>query len=216
MSHEDAQVASNGKDGRHRHEEDDNTSSEHGLWRRLSRPWRGDRDWLDQSWKDAKAFLDCKECVPSLTDSQRETLRVRWLREAQHYDQLWRGHRLRDDIFRVLIVIGAATVPVLAGLDVGRLPVALVGLAVAILAGFDVFQLRERWRQLRETATLMTREGWRFLELTGPYSLEESHRTAYKGFLNRLEELNATQTEKYLSVYNRTPPPGSANSESKG
>jgi hypothetical protein len=45
----------------------------------------------------------------------------------------------------------------------------------------------------------MTREGWSFLELTGPYR-RASHSSAYLGFLDRLEELNAVQTEGYLRV----------------
>lgn len=201
MNHEDTQVVSNQRDGGHDH--GPRKEEKHG---RLGRLWKGDHDWLNQSWEEAEAFLDCEECVPHLTDTQRQTLRVRWLREAQHYDQLWRAHRLRDDIFRVLIVIGAATVPVLAGLEANRWVIATVSLAVAILASLDgLFQLRERWRKLRETATLMTREGWLFLELSDPY--HTSHETAYRPFLAKLEALNATQTEEYLRTYTTTPQP---------
>lgn len=160
-----------------------------------------ERDWINQSWAAAERFLDCHDCVP-LDSSQRETIRRRWLKEAEHYDVLWRARRRWDYVLRVMIVIGAATVPVLAGLGAGRLPTALVGLAVAILAGLDgLFQLGDRWRQLRQTATVMTREGWLFLELTGPYVEATSHRDAYRAFLDRIEDVNATQTEQYLRVF---------------
>jgi hypothetical protein len=200
MAHRHEQPGPYGEGRRHRHGPPEGNAPR----KRVSlRPWfRGERDWLDQSWKAAEDFLACNKCVPNLTDSEREKLRWRWLKEAQHYDRLWRERRRRDYALRVPIVIGAATVPVLAGLDAGRLPTALVGLAVAILAGLDgLFQLRERSSQLRETATVMTHEGWCFLELTGHYFDEASHKNAYRRFLDRLEAINATQTERYLRVF---------------
>jgi len=181
---------------RHRPEEEAATPFKR-LW--LKWPPAAERDWLKRSWEEAEHLLDCKQCVPGLDSSQRQKIRVRWLNEAEHYDKLWRQRRSWDYVLRVLIIIGAATIPVLAGLT-GHIPTAIAGGVVAALAGLDgLFQLGNRWRQLRQTATLMTREGWSFLELTGPYR-RASHSSAYLGFLDRLEELNAVQTEGYLRV----------------
>jgi Protein of unknown function (DUF4231) len=169
---------------------------------RLPKWVRREHDWLEESWKASGEFLTCAECLPGLSPSQRETIRRRWLKEAEHYDVLWRRQRWKDYALRIPLVVLAATVPVLAGLDVRRGYVALAGLGVAILASLDaLFQLGERWRQLRQTATLMTREGWCFIELTGPYFEEPSHKTAYRRFLDRLEALNATQTAGYLRTF---------------
>ena len=134
-------------------------------------------------------------------------IRRRWLKEAEHYDSLWRRQRWKDYALRIPLLVGAATVPVLAGLDVRHGYVALVGLGVAIVASLDsLFQLGDRWRKLRQTANLMTHEGWCFIELTGPYIDESSHTEAYRRFLDRLEDLNATQTEGYLRVFDKSRP----------
>jgi hypothetical protein len=200
MTHENRDASGRGEQRTHPHR------PPHEVPTPRTRFWRwlqgAEREWLTQSWNAAEEFLACDECVPDLDPSQREKIRWRWLKEAEHYDGLWRRRRRWDYALRVPIVIGAATVPVLAALGTGRIPTALVGLAVAILAGLDgLFQLGDRWRQLRQTATLMTREGWSFLELTGPYFDETSHRSAYRRFLDRLEALNAAQTEGYLRVF---------------
>jgi hypothetical protein len=170
-------------------------------WPRRSK-WLRERDWLEESWKASEQFL---ASLPDLTPGERETIRLRWLKEAEHYDGLWRQQRSKDYALRIPLVVGAATVPVLAGLNVKHGYVALVGLGVAIIASLDsLFQLGDRWRKLRQTANLMTHEGWCFIELTGPYITESSHKEAYRRFLDRLEELNATQAEGYLRVFDKS------------
>jgi hypothetical protein len=205
MTNEIQDASRPGEAGTHRHEPRENLAAQRkSSWAK----WLGgaEREWLRQSWAATGEFLNCDTCVP-LEPTQRETIRRRWLEEAKHYDDLWRTRRRWDYTLRVLIVIGAATVPVLAGLGAGRVPTALVGLGVAILAGLDgLFQLGDRWRQLRQTASLMASEGWSFLERTGPYAKATSHGDAYREFLDRIEGLNATQTEEYRGVFEPRPP----------
>jgi len=91
-------------------------------------------------------------------------------------------------IIRVPIILGAATVPVLASLSVPKLVTALVGLGVAILSGLDSFlRFGLRWQQQRRAAASIEFEGWQFRELSGHYAKHTAHKDALKVFLGRLE-----------------------------
>lgn len=160
---------------------------------------RRGREELEAGWSAASALISSAE---GLTDEQRDFVRTRWLGEARRYDRAWRAQRLGYYSLRVPIIIGAATVPVLASLAVPKLATALVGLAVAILTGIDsLFRLGLRWQQERRAANAIIFEGWQFLELTGPEYQGMSRGAAYTLFLGRLEALNEQLSSKYLELF---------------
>ena len=139
--------------------------------------------------------------MTDLTSEQRTIVRSRWLDQGKRYDALWRNQRLAHHWFRVPIIIGAATVPVLAGLNVSRVATALVGLMVAVLTGLDSFlQYGVRWRQQRRAATVIGSEGWAFLELSGRYR-GMKHAAAYPDFLKHLEALLLQLELSYLELF---------------
>jgi hypothetical protein len=152
-----------------------------------------------QGWSRADGLLTG---LDGLDDQQREIVKVRWLEEAMRYDRSWRAQRIVYYCFRVPIVIGAATVPVLASLAVAKLATALVGLGVAILTGLDsLFRLGLRWQQERRSANAIIFEGWQFLELSGPDYRGKSRSDAYQLFLGRLEQLNERLSSTYLELF---------------
>jgi hypothetical protein len=153
------------------------------------------------NWRDVEAELPA--LLEDLDKNERQIVRMRWLDSAERYDQLWRSHRLVFYGFRVPIIIGAATVPVLASLSVPKLATALVGLGVAILTGLDsFFRFGLRWQQQRHAAAEIESEGWGFLELSGPtYSHHGTHKAAYPEFLSRLEGMNRGFATSYLDLF---------------
>lgn len=152
-----------------------------------------------RAWEAAENLVDNLE---GLDDTERQIVRARWLSVAKRYEELWRNQRIAYYAFRAPIIVGAATVPVLAGLSTPKIATALVGLAVAILTGLDsLFQLGNRWRQGRLAATLITFEGWRFLELSGETYGKLGRRDAYQLFLTQLEKLNEHFSTTRLDLY---------------
>lgn len=165
----------------------------------------GSAEWLGRgraqrrNWKTAALLIDS---VDGLDEQERHILHSRWLNEARRYDELWHKQRLAYFGLRAPMIIGAATVPVLAGLSVPTGITAVTGLAVAILTGFDgLFRLGERWRQGRVAATTITVEGWRFLELSGDIYGVMERRDAYKLFLSRLEEMNERVSMRRVDIF---------------
>jgi hypothetical protein len=92
------------------------------------------------------------------------------------------------------------TVPVLASLDVGSIATAVIAAFVAVLTGLDQhFRFGARSLQMRRTAVLLKQEGWAYFQLRGRYR-DADHKSAYIDFLDRIETLNALQTEIYLDL----------------
>jgi hypothetical protein len=160
-------------------------------------------------WKTAEELIGELD----LDEMDRKLLRTRWLHEAKRYEKLWARQRRWYYRLRVLMIIGAATVPVLAGLSVSTLATALVGLGVAILTGLDaLFNLDSRWQQGRLAATEIGFEGWQFLELSAKEYEGKDHRDAFRIFLGRLEELNERLATRRLDLFRaqerKSPTPG--------
>ena len=156
-------------------------------------------------WPDVASRLPT--LLKDLDETELEIVRLRWLEKAARGDSQWRSHRMAYYGFRVQIIIGAATVPVLASLDVANVVTALVGLVVAILTGLDsFFRYGLRWQQQRRSAVELESEGWEFLELSGEYAEFESHNAALRTFLGNLEESNKRLALTYLDLFGEASP----------
>jgi hypothetical protein len=161
------------------------------------------RGYADGCWDDAAEVLANDS---GLTPAQLKIVQARWIDQGRRSDALWRNQRLAYYSFRVPIIVGAATVPVLASLQVPHLFTAMVGLVVAVLTGLDSFlHYGVRWQHQRRAATALTFEGWAFLELTGVYSGLEKDK-AYRLFLKRIEELNERLEMNYLDLFRESGP----------
>jgi hypothetical protein len=151
-------------------------------------------------WK--KYWLVIAKRLSDLDGEQLDIVKLRWFEETKDFDLFWRRKRVFHYCFRVPTIIGAATVPVLAGLSASRYATAVVGLVVAVLAGLDsFFQVGTRWQQQRRSADQLGFEGWQFVELSGDYETYETHTDAYKLFLKRLERLNLSLSEAYVASF---------------
>jgi hypothetical protein len=161
-----------------------------------------EQEWLKRSWNATADLLQCELCLPGLSSPQREKMRLRWLVEARHYDSLWRHHRFLYYALRVPLIVGGVTVTTLAGLGAGDLPTALAGGAVTVLTGLEaLFNLGPRWHALRQTYHQLDEEGWAYIDLVGPYRNRGTYAELFDSFLDRVEAINASQSESYLGLF---------------
>jgi hypothetical protein len=150
------------------------------------------------TWNTAQKVLKAE-----LDEAQRSVIKARWLDQQKRWENLWQRQRfIYWYCFRVPIIVGAATVPVLAGLNASKVATALVGLAVAILTGLDsFFGFETKWQQARLAAHVIDSEAWRFLELSEQPYKGQTHNQAYPTFLVRIERLNERIAKERLDLY---------------
>lgn len=167
---------------------------------RINRPGRvGPSTWdPGPTWRTARKVL-----AEELSEAQLSVVKARWLDVQEKWENLWQRQRsIYWYCFRVPIIVGAATVPVLASLDASTTATALVGLGVAVLTGLDsFFKLETKWQQARLAADATSIEGWRFIELSERPYRGKDHRTAYPEFLARIERLNERLARERLDLY---------------
>src|SRR2546423_1423389 len=105
--------------------------------------------WLDQSWAELADLVGQTE----LEADDLKLLRVRWLREAQHYDALWREKRVAFSMFGMLTVAAGLSTPLFAAFDFPKWSLALTGFVAALPGATEgFFRSGDRWRQQRHTA----------------------------------------------------------------
>jgi Protein of unknown function (DUF4231) len=159
---------------------------------------RRERAWLRESWDQLAALADGLD----LTPRQMQTLDLRWVSEARHYDELWRRQRTLHDVLGVVTIVAGLAAPLLVAINAADWALAVAGFVVAAsssLVGF--FRYGERWRHQRKTAMLLKSEGVRFLEFRSPYAAYRSHRDAFSEFIENLERINEAQSEEYLALW---------------
>ena len=156
-----------------------------------------ERGWLHESWNRLAGLAHELD----LDARDMEILEVRWLAEAEHYDNLWRHQRTRNDALGVITIVAGLATPVLVAVDAPDWGLAVAGFVVAAassLLGF--FRYGERWRHQRKTAMLLKAEGVRFIERRPPYDAHPSHQAAFPQFIENLERINEAQSEEYLAL----------------
>jgi hypothetical protein len=157
--------------------------------------------------EELSAVIESKEL--SLSNLQKHYLRSRWLEQAARVDA---GHRRALRGFyalRMTTVVCAITLPVLVVLSAGGLApggwstaaralTVLASLLVsACVAVEQLFDLGGRYRRSERVAGRLLAEGWRFLQLTGPYAAYGSHSDAFANFASQVEALSQPDVEVY-------------------
>jgi hypothetical protein len=162
---------------------------------------------VTQLREELGAVIDSKEL--SLSALQKGYLRSRWLEQAVRADA---GHRraLRGFYFlRMTTIVCALTLPVLAVLSLGgpaqggwntaaRTLAILAALLVSVCVAVEqLFDVGGRYRRSERVAGRLLAEGWRFLQLSGPYASYGSHSDAFPAFANQVEALSQPDVEVY-------------------
>lgn len=157
-------------------------------------------DWLKQ---DLGGLIDALD----LTDIQKHFIRSRWLDQVLWMEGRADHARTRYYVFRLTAIILGVIIPVLVGLNIEG-PMAVVlryiiivfGLLVAISAALEeFFRYGERWRHYRQTVEWLKIEGWRFFQLSDPYSKYKTHTNAYTNFADRVEDIIRRDVNVYIS-----------------
>jgi hypothetical protein len=158
------------------------------------------REWLK---KDLGGLIEALE----LSDLHKHFLQSRWLDQV-----LWmegKADRARDWYYRLRLttIIGGVIIPALVSLNFTAGAAVVVGwitfsvsLLVAISAAVEeFFHYGERWRHYRQMVEELKIEGWQFFQLSGPYRRFNSHTEAYRAFAARVEDINRTDVEAYIT-----------------
>jgi hypothetical protein len=102
---------------------------------------------------------------------------------------------------RLIEILTAATIPVLAGFSQGSRPIALAtgvaGMIVTVLAGIlALYRFQENWREYRSTAEALKQEKYRYLARAKPYDNDQPFET----LVERVEALLSSETTQWTEV----------------
>jgi hypothetical protein len=150
-----------------------------------------------------------------LSDVQKHFLRSRWLDQVLWMEK--KAAECRDWHYRLRLtaIILGVIVPILVGLNLGELSennradrirqylaIALSGLVAISAAVEEFFHYGERWNNYRRTVESLKAEGWKFSQLSPPYSFN-SHAEAFSTFAIQVEQLIQQDVQTYVTQITR-------------
>lgn len=123
---------------------------------------------------------------------------VRWL-DAKAVECQRRYYRTRRSI-----LVCSALVPVVLAAAEGYAPLRIaaggLSLVVTLAAGWEAFfRYGDRWRHYRAIAERLRREGWLYIERSGPYADYPSHARAHAAFVLNAEQILADDVEQFVA-----------------
>lgn len=149
----------------------------------------------------------------NLNDTQKTFLRSRWIGQLGGAREAARFAALKNRALTLLVTTLSLACPLLIGLRLVRPEVTEVAettaLAVSVLvviglAMQDVLQFDQERRRNQRVAEALEREGWQFLQLSGPYSAPE-HSDVFTQFIERVEAiLRAQDVSSFTRIRQRT------------
>ena len=157
--------------------------------------------------EELSPVIESKELA--LSGLQKNYLRARWLDQAARAEASYKRAVKGYYALRVMMVVGATALPVLTVLSVGaaapdgwttavRVLTVLSGLLVsACVAVEHLFDVGGRYRRSERVAGRLQTEGWRFLQLSGPYASYGTHSEAFQAFADQVEALSQRDVEVY-------------------
>lgn len=156
--------------------------------------------------EDLNSIIESKELV--LSNLQKAYLRSRWmelmLQTAAKYRRAVRSfYALRlatviSCLFILLLVsVDATSQREMWGIPARVLTIFFAMLVAACVAVEHLFEFGESRHRFGRVAERLKAEGWRFLQLSGPYQSYESHAEAFAAFANQAEALSQTGIEVY-------------------
>lgn len=157
--------------------------------------------------EELSTVIESKELA--LSGLQKSYLRSRWLEQAARTDAGYRRVRKGYYALRLATVVGGTALPVLVMLSAGAQepagwgnPVRALTILSALLVSACVtvehlFDVGGRYRRGERVAGRLQAEGWRFLQLSGPYAAYGTHADAFQAFANQIEALSQGDVEVY-------------------
>ena len=151
-------------------------------------------------------LVESKELtLPSL---QKSYLRLRWLEQTLLMNSRYKRAMRSYYGLRLVTVVGCLFILLLASLNVYTpegewqsyargLTIFFSFLVAACVTVEHLFDLGESHRRYERVAERLKAEGWRFLQLSGPYQAYDSHAEAFAAFANQVEALSQADVEIY-------------------
>ena len=154
------------------------------------------RDEPDAANADEYRRLEAVE-----SPSVEERVLTRLSKERKHYDQQARlNHRLYVGI-KILQLVTAALIPVLAILGTSAWLTGALGSAIVVMEGIQqLFQFQERWIASRSTWQALSRERSLYEAQAGAYA---EARPPYRVLAERVVELVGSEHTRWLSIQER-------------
>lgn len=117
------------------------------------------------------------------------------------YDRKSAANQKAFKRLRLIEILTAATIPVLAGFSQGSRSVALAtgvaGMIVTVIAGIlALYRFQENWREYRGTAEALKQEKFLYLARTKPYNDEQRFET----LVQRVEALLSSETTQWTEA----------------
>jgi hypothetical protein len=148
-------------------------------------------------------IIESKEL--GLSNLQKSYLRSRWLEQMLLMNSKYKRAMRSYYGLRLATVMGCLFILLLVSLNVvaqdgnwGRgLAISFSFLVAASIVVEHLFNLGESYRRYERVAERLKAEGWRFLQLSGPYQSYKNHTEAFAVFANQVEALNQMDVEVY-------------------
>ena len=144
----------------------------------------------------------------SLTERRKHFLRSRWLESLLWMESAAQRSRRRYYALRLVIVVGAVTIPALVSINaVGKTNsvVTWVTFAISLVVGVSAavdgfFHFGDRWRHYRSIVEEMKTEGWDLHELSGVYAGDgTTHGALFPVFVKRVDTVLVRETQTYIA-----------------
>ncbi len=153
------------------------------------------------------AVLESTLAKITLTDLQRDLLRLQWLDTLGWMDRKASKCWAAYVSLRLIAIVGAVFIPALVAItpttgggQAVRIATFTVSLGVALATALEsFFRPGERWRHYRRTTEALRIEGMHYLMLSGPYADAGTHERAFGGFAGRLNEILSAEVDVYLT-----------------
>lgn len=144
----------------------------------------------------------------SLPNLQKSYLRLRWMEQTLLMNSRYRRAMRGYYALRLVTVVGALLILLLASLSfvapsaewhayTRGLTIFFSLLVAGCVTVEHLFDLGESHRRYERVAERLRAEGWRFLQLSGPYHSYGSHAEAFAAFANQVEALSQSNVEVY-------------------
>lgn len=157
--------------------------------------------------KSATTELESALTKVSLTELQRDLLKVQWLGMLAWMDRRAARSWTTYAVLRLITIVGAVFVPAFVAINPSaewaptvRIVTFALSLCVALAAALEsFFRSGDRWRHYRRNAEALRLEGMQFLMLSGPYTKAASHEDAFHDFATRLNGILGTEVDTYFT-----------------